>query len=313
MARYSQISKGTLDDEKFRSLTSSEKLVWLGLLIHPAITPMGAGLVHPIILAEMLSLSTEHIDAALSTLMEREMILRDKHLIILKNYLLPDYNQPESWLNLKGWITSCETFPRSSQFVVLRDYLLEKLNHSPTWLFAGLLNPLAEGDMLGLNRLFWDRTGLTKPTGKRDPSRRGPIGGPTRGTRSQYQEQYQEQNNTKSPSLREVEMPSLNNSGINPNPKKERPPQAKPDSHFEEFWTAYPLKRSKGNAEKEWIRVKPDDALFTTIMSKIAEAIKTEKWLKNNGEFIPHPATWLLAKGWLDQYEPIKSKQKLQI
>ncbi len=70
---------------------------------------------------------------------------------------------------------------------------------------------------------------------------------------------------------------------------------------FDDFWKIYPKKVSKGQAEKSWAKLKPDSELFDLIVSAIAVQRKTDKWQKNGGEFIPHPATWLNAKGWLDE------------
>lgn len=71
---------------------------------------------------------------------------------------------------------------------------------------------------------------------------------------------------------------------------------------FEKFWNAYPKKRGKGQAEKEWGRLKPDDAHVAIILTAIDKAKQTPDWRKENGQFIPHPAKWLKAKGWEDEY-----------
>jgi hypothetical protein len=33
----------------------------------------------------------------------------------------------------------------------------------------------------------------------------------------------------------------------------------------------------------------------------VEQAKQSEDWIKENGKYIPHPATWLNAKGWLDE------------
>ncbi len=78
---------------------------------------------------------------------------------------------------------------------------------------------------------------------------------------------------------------------------------------FQIFWTAYPKKRNKGQAERVWLKLKPDDVLRSKILSKIEEANHTADWKKENGAFIPYPATWLNAKGWEDEY-PAPSPRK---
>lgn len=71
--------------------------------------------------------------------------------------------------------------------------------------------------------------------------------------------------------------------------------------NFKIFWEFYPYKKSKGQAEKAFIKINPNEQLLETMLSKIEQAKKSKNWLKNDGEFIPHPATWLNARGWEDE------------
>lgn len=70
---------------------------------------------------------------------------------------------------------------------------------------------------------------------------------------------------------------------------------------FSRFWSAYPKKKSKGQAEKAFAKLNPDEQLMTEIISGIGRAKKSTDWIKNNGQFIQYPATWLRAKGWEDE------------
>lgn len=78
------------------------------------------------------------------------------------------------------------------------------------------------------------------------------------------------------------------------------------EERFVIFWSAYPRKKSKGNAEKAWKKIGPDKDLFETILTSLEKAKKGADWIKNNGQFIPYPATWLNAKGWEDEYHDDK-------
>lgn len=73
--------------------------------------------------------------------------------------------------------------------------------------------------------------------------------------------------------------------------------------HFEEFWKSYPKKVGKGAAEKSWMRIKPTKELFEKIMTALAKAKNTDQWQRENGRFIPNPATWLNQKRWEDEYD----------
>lgn len=70
---------------------------------------------------------------------------------------------------------------------------------------------------------------------------------------------------------------------------------------FEKFWNAYPKKKSKGQAEKAWLALKPTEQLVVEILQGIERAKTSEQWRKDAGQFIPHPASWLRAKGWQDE------------
>ena len=66
---------------------------------------------------------------------------------------------------------------------------------------------------------------------------------------------------------------------------------------FATFWNAYPKKVGKGAAEKAWKKLKPD---LPTVLKAIERTRATEQWRKDNGQFIPHPVTWLNQRRWED-------------
>lgn len=75
------------------------------------------------------------------------------------------------------------------------------------------------------------------------------------------------------------------------------------NDQFDAFWKAYPRKIGKQKALKAFERIKPDNALLSTMLNKIEAYKKTDQWQKNNGQFIPHPTTWLNAGSWEDEIE----------
>jgi uncharacterized protein YdaU (DUF1376 family) len=70
---------------------------------------------------------------------------------------------------------------------------------------------------------------------------------------------------------------------------------------FAEFWAHYPRKKSKGQAEKAWLQIKPDEQLAARIITAVERAKASVDWGKDGGNFIPYPASWLNAKGWEDE------------
>jgi len=72
---------------------------------------------------------------------------------------------------------------------------------------------------------------------------------------------------------------------------------------FNIFWEAYPKRKSKGQAEKAFTKLNPSGELLKTILASIEWAKESIDWQKDDGKFIPYPATWLNARGWEDEYE----------
>ena len=75
---------------------------------------------------------------------------------------------------------------------------------------------------------------------------------------------------------------------------------------FDAFWREYPKRRAKGNAEKAFAKIKPSEQLFEAIMNGLKRAKTSEDWQKDNGKYIPYPATWLNGKRWEDEYTTSK-------
>jgi len=67
---------------------------------------------------------------------------------------------------------------------------------------------------------------------------------------------------------------------------------------FNTFWRHYPKKKSKGQARKQWLKLCPDKPLIEKILQAIDIAKESDDWQKDNGKYIPYPASWLNAEGW---------------
>lgn len=70
------------------------------------------------------------------------------------------------------------------------------------------------------------------------------------------------------------------------------------DAQFELFWDAYPRKVGKIAAKKAFL--KTSEEIFPDILRAIEEQKLLPQWQKNDGEFIPYPATWLNQGRWED-------------
>lgn len=67
-------------------------------------------------------------------------------------------------------------------------------------------------------------------------------------------------------------------------------------SDFERFWSAYPKKRNKETARKAFKKLK--GVSIDTLLEAIEKQKCSQDWLKDGGQYIPYPATWLNAGGW---------------
>lgn len=68
-----------------------------------------------------------------------------------------------------------------------------------------------------------------------------------------------------------------------------------------EFWAAWPKKVAKPTAARAFAKVDPSPELLSKILASVAAQSRTEKWLKDSGEYIPHPSTWLNQRRWEDE------------
>lgn len=75
---------------------------------------------------------------------------------------------------------------------------------------------------------------------------------------------------------------------------------ASQDDEFEKFWQGYPKKKGRKDAKKAWVKAQDKPAL-NDILSAIENAKLSDQWLKDKGQFIPYPATWLNKGCWADE------------
>jgi hypothetical protein len=69
---------------------------------------------------------------------------------------------------------------------------------------------------------------------------------------------------------------------------------------FSRFWEEYPRKTGKGDAEKVFMKLKPSEELVARMINAVKLQKLTRDWIKEDGQYIPHPKTWLNGKRWED-------------
>ena len=70
---------------------------------------------------------------------------------------------------------------------------------------------------------------------------------------------------------------------------------------FSWWYEHYPRKVARSDAVKAWDKLAPDDALQKVMIQAVEKQKRSPAWLKDNGDFIPHPATWINGRRWEDQ------------
>jgi hypothetical protein len=103
-----------------------------------------------------------------------------------------------------------------------------------------------------------------------------------------------------------------------PEAKKQRKPR-KPkvdlsqDPGFLAFWAAYPKKVSKGPAANAWAKVSQHPDEVARIVADVQKRKTSPDWLKDAGQYIPYPATYLNDKRWEDIIDNLPNRTRSQL
>jgi len=100
------------------------------------------------------------------------------------------------------------------------------------------------------------------------------------------------------PQLEPVKYPPY----IPPKTRKSKPKDnGELEASFGRFWAAYPRRVAKVGAFKAWAKLKPDALLVERILKAVNEHKRSVSWLRDAGQYIPYPATWLNERRWEDE------------
>ena len=106
-------------------------------------------------------------------------------------------------------------------------------------------------------------------------------------------------------SARKERSHSMDNSSLTPSVgEKKRKPHVSDLPGFDSFWEIYPKKEAKEKARKAWRKLNPNADLQATILRAVETRKKTKDWLKDDGQYVPYPASWLNGKRWKDELPP---------
>lgn len=73
---------------------------------------------------------------------------------------------------------------------------------------------------------------------------------------------------------------------------------------FTLFWQEYPRKAAKAAALKVWQKLNPSPDLVERILAHVRDHKRSPDWIKDGGQFVPYPATFLNGQRWEDDIPP---------
>lgn len=114
----------------------------------------------------------------------------------------------------------------------------------------------------------------------------------------------QQMNDNSTPEIeKEIELNNINIYGQDDLDQQEikKDEKALWEQQFEQFYKAYPKKVKKQNVEKWFKKNKPSNELFSSMMNSLEQFKGSKDWLKEKGQYIPYPSTWLNQKRWEDE------------
>jgi hypothetical protein len=78
-------------------------------------------------------------------------------------------------------------------------------------------------------------------------------------------------------------------------------PNSADEFGFDAFWIVWPKKVAKPAAIRAWAKLAPTRELFERIVADVRYRLTTPDWLKESGQYIPFPATYLNGHRWEDE------------
>lgn len=104
----------------------------------------------------------------------------------------------------------------------------------------------------------------------------------------------------------------VDNKNKNKNKNKSKNKEQESDIYFEQFWNAYPRHVNKQTAKRAFDKLKVDEEMLGKLLEAIERQKQSTQWQENEGQFIPHPATWLNGHRWEDEVRNYKQTGKIK-
>lgn len=70
---------------------------------------------------------------------------------------------------------------------------------------------------------------------------------------------------------------------------------------FDQFWEAYPRRQARKEALKAWQRIDPKR--YEAILAGVESWKRSDQWMRDGGQYIPMPASFLNGERWEDEVQ----------
>lgn len=67
---------------------------------------------------------------------------------------------------------------------------------------------------------------------------------------------------------------------------------------FDSFWSLYPNKVAKKDAIEAFNKIEPNEEVLAKMLRHLEQDKSSKKWIKDEGQYVPNPATWLNRRDW---------------
>lgn len=81
---------------------------------------------------------------------------------------------------------------------------------------------------------------------------------------------------------------------------------------FQDFWDAYPRREAKKDALKAWSQLHPSDEVITQMLEALSWQTQQDSWVRDDGQYIPLPASWIRGERWTDERRVSKDRRGLE-
>jgi hypothetical protein len=82
---------------------------------------------------------------------------------------------------------------------------------------------------------------------------------------------------------------------------RQRRVQTAGNPEFDRFWKNYPRRVARLDALRAWNQLDPSPETVEAILDALDWQVDQAAWIKDGGQFIPYPASWLRAERWTDE------------